>query len=304
MSWPSYKKGFKAWLQLEKGLSSNSIQAYLRDMEKLTQFMEIRGYSYSPQEVNLKLLREFTGWIHELGLSEFSQARIISGIRSFYDYLIDEGVMEENPCSLLESPRLSRKLPDVLHHEEIERIISSIDLSQASGHRNRAIIEVLYSCGLRVSELTGLKISDMNFEDEFIRVTGKGNKERLVPVGTTAIKQVQHYILERNKITPARGSEDILFLNNRGKGLSRVMIFMIIKKLASDAGIRKAISPHTFRHSFATVLVENGADLRAVQDMLGHSSITTTEIYTHLDRNYLKKVIDTYHPSAKKRKGL
>jgi integrase/recombinase XerD len=302
MSWPAYKKGFKAWLQLEKGLSANSIDAYLRDVDKLTAFLELRGRNLSPGEVDLKMLREFTGWIHEIGLSEFTHARIVSGVRCFYEYLGDEGMVDNNLADLLEAPRLSRNLPDVLHPDEIERIIKYIDLSSAFGHRNRAIIEILYSCGLRVSELTGLKISDIYFDEEFIRVIGKGNKERLIPAGKIALRQVKNYLLERDAINVAKSAEDILFLNNRGKPLSRVMIFLIIKKLAREAGVKKTISPHTFRHSFATVLVENGADLRAVQEMLGHSSITTTEIYTHLDRNYLKKVLDMYHPASKKKR--
>jgi integrase/recombinase XerD len=300
MSWPAYKKGFKAWLQLEKGLSKNTIEAYLHDADKLTQFIDYFRLNLSPQEVTTKHLRDFVQWIHEMGLSAFTQARIISGVKAFFEYLIADEMIAASPAELIESPRLARALPDVLQPSEIDRIINGIDLSQPLAHRNRAIIEVLFSCGLRVSELTALKLTHINFEEQYIRVTGKGDKERLVPIGKTALKQIRNYLHERSTIKQDRAAEDIVFLNNRGKGLSRVMVFLIIKKLVKEAGINKVISPHTFRHSFATVLVENGADLRAVQEMLGHSSITTTEIYTHLDRTYLHKIIDTYHPRGRK----
>ena len=251
-------------------------------------------------ELELKTLQKFIHWINELGLSEFSQARIVSGIKAFYKYLLMEDLTTSNPSELLEAPKLKRKLPDTLSINEIEKIIDSIDLSKPSGERDKAIIETLYSCGLRVSELTNLKISNIYFDASFIRVIGKGDKERLVPLGSKAIKQIEIYMHQvRNHIAIKKGNEDFVFLNNKGTKLSRIMIFMLIKKLAAQVGIQKNISPHTFRHSFATHLVEGGADLRALQEMLWHESITTTEIYTHLDRSYLRQTLMAYHPRFK-----
>lgn len=298
--WEPYKKGFKAYLQLEKSLSENSVAAYLHDIDKLTAYLEQKGNILSPKEVSLKELEEFLQWITELGMMPGSQARIISGLKSFFKYCLLEQVVTTDPTLLLESPKLKRKLPDVLSFNEIEDIIGQIDLSTPEGGRNKAMLETLYSCGLRVSELVTLRISCLYLDVGFIRVIGKGDKERLVPIGGDAIKYISIYKDNiRVHIPVSRGEEDILFLNRRGKGLSRVMVFLIIKELAKKAGIRKVISPHTFRHSFATHLVEGGADLRAVQEMLGHESITTTEIYTHLDRKYLRNTLDKYHPAFK-----
>jgi integrase/recombinase XerD len=296
--WEAYKRGFKAYLQLERSLANNSIEAYLNDLEKLTTFIELNAVKGGPDELELTHLQEFVKWIAELGMTQASQARIISGIRTFYKYCLLEDVATKDPSALLEAPKLKRKLPDVLSFEEIEKMISQIDLSTPEGSRNKAIIETLYSCGLRVSEVVNLKISQLFLDVGFIRVIGKGNKERLVPIGSDAIKYILIY---KNQVrvhqTIIPGEEDFLFLNRRGKRLSRVMIFLIIKDLAVKAELSKNISPHTFRHSFATHLVEGGADLRAVQEMLGHESITTTEIYTHLDRAFLRKTLENFHPA-------
>jgi len=297
MNWEIYLKGFKAFLQLEKSLSLNSIEAYLRDVKKLVEFLEIKGYSYSPEQIDHKLLEGFVRWIGELGFSAVSQARIISGIRAFYKYLLIEDLLNHNPTELLEAPRTGRILPDTLSKEDVVKLISVIDLSKPEGERNKAIIETLYGCGLRVSELVNLKISTLYFDLGFIKIIGKGNKERWVPVGEMAMNQMNIYLTQvRNHVEIKKGCEDILFLNNHGSKLTRVMIFYILKQLAKSAGIQKNVSPHTLRHSFATHLVEGGADLRAVQEMLGHESITTTEIYTHLDRRYLRETIEKYHP--------
>lgn len=299
MNWDAYIKGFKSYLQLEKSLSLNSVEAYLHDIQKLVQFLKFKKYSLSPKEIELKHLEGFLKWVNELGMSAGSQARIISGIKSFYKYLLLENVLNTDPTALIEAPRLSRKLPDVLNVDDINKIIAAIDLSTDEGTRNRAMLETLYSCGLRVTELINLKISNLYFNQEYIKVTGKGDKERLVPIGSVALKQLTIYKNEiRCHIKVKKGNEDILFLNNRGSKLSRVMVFLIIKKLAEEAGLKKHISPHTFRHSFATHLIEGGADLRAVQEMLGHESITTTEIYTHLDREYLREAIIRFHPRS------
>lgn len=301
LMWEAYKKGFKAFLRLEKSLSEHSVEAYLRDVDKLTQFLGKDAHSGSPSAVTLKELQHFVKWIGELGMTATSQARIISGIRSFYKYLLTEQVITVDPTALLETPKTKRALPDVLSFDEIERIIAQIDQSTPEGGRNKAILETMYSCGLRVSELVGLKISCLYLDVGFIRVIGKGDKERLVPIGTDAIKYIKLYKDHiRVHQSPVNGFEDILFLNGRGKGLSRVMIFYIIRDLARKAAITKNISPHTFRHSFATHLVEGGADLRAVQEMLGHESITTTEIYTHLDRDFLRNTLQQFHPAFKK----
>ena len=298
--WESYKKSYKAYLQLEKSLSDNSVEAYMRDLEKLTQYLQSENNMKVPAEMNLKDLQQFIQAIARFGINAASQARIISGLKSFFKYCFIENIITKDPSVLLEAPKLKRTLPDVLSFEEIENIISKIDLSTPDGTRNKAILETMYSCGLRVSETVNLKISCLYLDIGFIRVIGKGDKERLVPIGKDAVKYIKIYKDNiRNHITPKKGFEDILFLNRFGKGLSRVMIFYIIKDLSKKAGIAKNISPHTFRHSFATHLVEGGADLRAVQEMLGHESITTTEIYTHLDRDYLRKTLQNFHPAYK-----
>lgn len=298
--WEPYKNGFKAYLQLERSLSENSVQAYLADIEKLTAFFVLQGLAKTPATVTLPDLQAFIRWIAELGMTQSSQARIISGIRTFYRYCLLEDICATDPTQLLEAPKLRRKLPDTLSFSEIEAIINAIDLSTPEGTRNKAILETLYSCGLRVSEVVNLRISQLHFAEEFIQVIGKGNKERLIPIGESAMKYIGIYYNEiRRKGPVQKGEEDILFLNRRGKRLSRVMIFLIIKDLAQKAKITKNISPHTFRHSFATHLVEGGADLRAVQEMLGHESITTTEIYTHLDRDFLRTTLHQFHPAFK-----
>jgi len=301
MKWSVEIKGFSSYLKLEKGLSKNSISAYLNDVEKLSQYMEMEHPDLLISKIELNDLRTFINWIAELGISARSQARIISGVKAFFSYLSLEDMVKENPTDLLESPKLSRKLPTVLSIEEINSMIAEIDLSKNEGQRNRAILETLYGSGLRVSELTDLKLSHLMFEQGFVRVIGKGNKERIVPIGGEAKKQINFYMEHyRNRMEVKKEAEDILFLNRRGRALSRVMVFNIIKDLCKKAGISKNVSPHTFRHSFATHLVEGGADLRAVQEMLGHESIITTEIYTHLDREYLRDVITQFHPRSRK----
>jgi integrase/recombinase XerD len=298
--WEAYKKGFKAYLQLERSLSGNSVDAYLTDIDKLTAFMALQQWAKSPAQITLEDLQEFVRWVAELGMTGSSQARIISGIRTFYRYCLLEGLATADPTLLLEAPKLKRKLPDVLSYAEIEAILAQIDRSTPEGERNRAILEVMYSCGLRVSEVVELKLSQLHFDVGFIRVVGKGNKERLVPIGESAVKHIVLYCDTVRRSGPVqKGEEDIVFLNRRGKRLTRVMIFLILKELVHKAGIHKNISPHTFRHSFATHLVEGGADLRAVQEMLGHESITTTEIYTHLDREFLRSTLQAFHPAYK-----
>jgi integrase/recombinase XerD len=298
--WEGYKKGFKAYLQLEKSLSENSVEAYLHDIEMLTAFLLATNQTKAPSDIVLKDLQAFVKWVSELGMTASSQARVISGIRSFFKYCILEQICNTDPSILLNAPKSKRKLPDTLHFDEIELIIGQIDLSSPEGGRNKAILETMYSCGLRVSEVVNLKISGLYLDVGFLKVTGKGDKERLVPIGSEAIKCIKIYKDKIRVHQPIQmGSEDILFLNRRGKKLSRVMIFYIIKDLAVKAGITKVISPHTFRHSFATHLVEGGADLRAVQEMLGHESITTTEIYTHLDSHFLKDTMQRFHPGFK-----
>jgi len=299
--WEAYKKGYKAYLRLEKSLSDHSVEAYLHDVTKLTQYLQVVNAEKNPAALTLKDLQAFVKWIGELGMGATTQARIISGIRSFYKYLLTEQLVTIDPSTLLEAPKTRRKLPDTLSFEEIEQLIGAIDLSSLEGTRNKAILETMYSCGLRVSELVGLKISCLYLDIGFIRVIGKGDKERLVPIGTDAIKCIKIYKdTVRSHQTVSEKNQDILFLNRRGHALSRVMIFYIIKSLALTAGITKVISPHTFRHSFATHLVEGGADLRAVQEMLGHESITTTEIYTHLNRDFLRDTLQQFHPAFKK----
>jgi len=299
MNWKIYIHGFKSFLALEKSLSANSIEAYLHDVEKLVQFLDYKKYNLSPKEIELTHLQEFLKWINELGMSAPSQARIISGIKGFYKYLLLENILSIDATTLLEAPKLGKKLPDTLSLEEINHLIDAIDLSTNEGQRNKAMLETIYSCGLRVSELVNLKISHLYFNDGFVKVTGKGDKERLVPIGSVAIKQINIYKEEvRCHINIKKDNEDYLFLNRRGAKLTRVMVFTIIKQLAFKIGLKKHISPHTFRHSFATHLIEGGADLRAVQEMLGHESITTTEIYTHLDRDYLQQAIIQFHPRS------
>jgi integrase/recombinase XerD len=298
--WNIYKKGFKSYLQLEKSLSDNSVEAYIHDLDKFIQFLLISNLEISPKEVELQHLENFLQWISKLGMTPSSQSRIISGLRNFYKYCLQEQISKTDPTALLEAPKLAKHLPDVLSFDEIERIINCIDVSTPEGARNKAIIETLYSCGLRVSELVNLRLSCLYFDVGYIRIIGKGDKERLVPVGSTAIKYINIYRENiRVHVPVIPGNEDIVFLNRRGRKLSRVMIFIIIKDLAKQAGITKKISPHTFRHSFATHLVEGGADLRAVQEMLGHESIITTEIYTHLNREYLRETLQQFHPAFK-----
>ncbi len=298
--WESYKKGFKAYLQLEKSLSDNSVEAYLRDVEKLTTFLMATDQKKNPAETDLKTLQQFVKWVGEPGMTASSQARTISGIKGFYKYCLIENIVTIDPTALLEAPKLKRSLPDVLSFDEIEKIIGKIDQSKPEGGRNKAILETMYSCGLRVTEAVNLQISCLYLNVGFIRVTGKGNKERLVPIGSDAVKYIKLYKDNiRVHVPIKKGCEDFLFLNKRGGQLSRIMIFYIIKDLAIKAGITKNISPHTFRHSFATHLVEGGADLRAVQEMLGHESITTTEIYTHLDRDFLRSTLQQFHPAFK-----
>mgnify|MGYP000880650700 CR=1 FL=1 len=302
MNWEIYIRGFKSFLQLEKSVSANTIEAYMADINHLVNYLSENGFeNLSPEKLRLKHLETFVASLGEKGFSKASQARTISGIKAFYKYLLVEDIIQDNPTELLESPRLSRTLPDTLSQEEVLEMIASIDLSKPEGTRNLAIIEVLYGCGLRVSELTGLRISDLYFDLGFMRVLGKGNKQRWVPIGEQAMKQTSIYIHNnRSQLLPKKGSEDVVFLNRRGSKLSRVMVFNIIKSLVERAGIHKTISPHTLRHSFATHLVENGANLRAVQEMLGHASITTTEIYTHLNSKMLRETLEKYHPLARK----
>ena len=299
MSWDVYIQQYENYLKLERSLSANSVDAYVRDIVKLKQFLELREKDLNPLQVTLQELQDMVEWINELGMSAFSQARIISGLKSFYKFLIYEGEMDVDPTTLLEAPKLGRKLPDTLSIQEIDQILEAIDHSTPEGTRNRAMLETLYSSGLRVSELIGLKTSNVHFEVGFLRVTGKGNKERLVPIGRTALKHINIYREEvRVHLDIKQGHEAFLFLNRRGRQLTRQMVFTFLKDLVVKAGIKKTISPHTFRHSFATHLIEGGADLRAVQEMLGHESITTTEIYTHLDRDYLRQVIQEFHPRS------
>ena len=299
MNWDSYIKQFGQYLKLERSLSQNSIDAYVRDVEKLQQFMELSGAKTNPLKTSSKELQKFIHYINELGMSAHSQARILSGLKAFFKYLAYEDLIENNPAALLEGPKLGRKLPDTLDYTEIIKMFDAIDLSSPEGARNRAMLETLYSSGLRVSELVELRLTNIYFDIGFLRVVGKGNKERLVPVGRDAMKYLKIYIEEvRVHFPKQKGFESYAFLNRRGRKISRVMVFLIIKGLAEKVGLKKSISPHTFRHSFATHLIEGGADLRAVQEMLGHESITTTEIYTHLDRDYLRQVVQEFHPRS------
>ncbi|GAB4236312.1 MAG: site-specific tyrosine recombinase XerD [Ekhidna sp.] len=299
LSWSAYTKQFENYLKLERSLASNSINAYVSDIAKLLQFFEIKERDVSPTKVTQQDLVDFLEFINELGMSAYTQARMVSGLKAFFKFLVYEEVISKDPSVLIEAPKLGRKLPDTLDLPEIDALFSAIDMSTPEGQRNRAILETLYSSGLRVSELTELKISNVHEDIGFLRVVGKGSKERLVPIGKSALKHIRIFRDEvRVHINIQKGFEDHLFVTKRGKSISRVMIFMIIKDLAAKIGLKKNISPHTFRHSFATHLIEGGADLRAVQEMLGHESITTTEIYTHLDRDYLKQVITQYHPRS------
>jgi integrase/recombinase XerD len=298
--WKLYFKSFEAYLKIEKSLSVNSIDAYLHDVQLLLQYLDIEGRISSPDELKLKDLENFIAHLHDLGLSDRSQARIISGLKAFYKYLIIDEHIKEDPTTLLEGPKLGKKLPDTLSFEEIENLIGALDLSKDENVRNKAMLETLYSSGLRVSELIGLQISHIYQDVGFIRVIGKGNKERLIPIGSEALKHIGIYLEHvRAKLPQYPKHSDILFLNKRGTPISRVMVFLVIKKLAQQTGLNKNISPHTFRHSFATHLIEGGADLRAVQQMLGHSSITSTEIYTHLDQQYLRESLSLHHPRFK-----
>lgn len=299
LNWQQHTKGFKTYLQLERSLSGNSIEAYLHDIEKLQQFLTFKQLALLPEEIKLDTLREFLRWVSELGMMPTSQARMISGIKAFYKFLVMEDFLKQSPAELLEAPRTARKLPDTLSTLEIDAMVACIDRSKPEGMRNNAIIETMFSCGLRVTETVTLKLSDISYDEGVVKVVGKGNKERLVPIGSVALKAIKNYVNHvRVHIEVKPAFYDCVFLNSRGTSLSRVMIFYIIKKLAVEAGIRKKISPHTLRHSFATALVEAGADLRAVQQMLGHESITTTEIYTHMDREYLRDVITQFHPRS------
>lgn len=297
--WELHIKNFASYLKLERSLSVNSIEAYLRDAEKLQQYMEMMHKGTMPEGVTYKQLQGFIQYVSELGMSAHSQARILSGTKAFFKYLLFEELIDRDPTVLLEGPKLGRKLPDTLDYVEIEKLLEAIDLSKPEGARNRTMLEVLYSSGLRVSELVELRIDNIHFDIGFLRVVGKGNKERLVPIGREAMKFLKIYLEEVRVLVPKqKGFESHAFLNRRGKKLTRVMVFTIIKDLAIKIGLKKSISPHTFRHSFATHLIEGGADLRAVQEMLGHESITTTEIYTHLDRDYLRQVVQEFHPRS------
>lgn len=299
MNWNILIKQFINYLRLERSLSDNSIQAYHRDVVKLRQFLEISNIEISPEAITGDHLSRFLQYLGKLGLSPRSQARILSGIKGFYNYLLYEEIIDEDPTSIIDMPKLGRKLPDTLNLTEIEQIFDTVDLSTPTGPRNRAMLEVLYSSGLRVSELVNLRMNNLYFDIGFLRIRGKGNKERLVPVGRVALKYLRIYIEQlRIHMKIAPGFENFVFLNRRGRSLSRVMVFTIIKDLTLKSGVKKRVSPHTFRHSFATHLIEGGADLRAVQEMLGHESITTTEIYTHLDRDYLRQIITEFHPRS------
>lgn len=299
MNWDWHIKEFKNYLRLERSLSDNSVDAYVHDVVKLKQFLELSNLERGPLEITPNHLQSFIEYINELGMTPHSQARILSGVKAFYKYIMFDDLLEKNPADLIEGPKLGRKLPDTLSYHEIEQLFEAIDHSTPEGQRNRAMLEVLYSSGLRVSELIDLRLTNVMEDLGFLRVVGKGNKERLVPIGRDALKYLKIYTDEiRVHIKIAPGHENYVFLNRRGKKLTRVMVFTIIKQLVTKIGMNKTVSPHTFRHSFATHLIEGGADLRAVQEMLGHESITTTEIYTHLDRDYLRQVIQEFHPRS------
>jgi len=296
-NWVKYINDYKSYLKIERGLSVNSVTNYAFDMQKLTDYLRDNAIDVSPITITEEVLQQFIYYVYKEGLSERSRARLISGLKSFFNFLVFEDYRKDIPMELIEVPKIGRKLPDTLSTSEIDSLISAIDLSTAEGERNRAILETLYSCGLRVSELTALKLSDLFFEEGFIKITGKGNKQRFVPIGSHTQKYISIYMSSiRSHLVINKGHEDTLFLNRWGRGLTRAMVFTIIKQLAVKINLQKKISPHTFRHSFATHLLENGADLRSIQLMLGHESITTTEIYVHLDRKFLNEVINAYHP--------
>ncbi len=298
MNWQVTLHGFKAYMLLERSLSPHTIEAYLGDVNKLVQFIQISGQELGPADVQADTLSAFVMWLHELGLGARSQARLLSALKTFYKYLLLENMVQADPTELLEGPRLPRHFPEVLSFEDIQRMLDAIDLSAPNGPRNRAMLETLYACGLRVSELVDLRLSNLYLDIGFVKVIGKGDKERIVPIGEDAVKHIRLYIegVRQGMLNIHKDHANYLFLNNRGKKLTRVMVFLIIKELARKAGIQKNVSPHTFRHSFATHLIEGGADLKAVQDMLGHESILTTEIYTHLDKEYLRETVLQYHP--------
>jgi integrase/recombinase XerD len=297
LTWKQSFRNFETYLRLEKSLSDNSVEAYLNDVYKLEKYFSEKETDISPAGVSYSDLKEFLVWYAGNNKNTRTQSRVLSGLRAFFRYLLIEGEIEENPSSLIESPKIGLKLPEVLSLEEIKSILAVIDLSKPEGHRNKAIIETLYSCGLRVSELVNLRLTDIHYKEEYIVVTGKGDKQRLVPIGNLALKEIDLYKKDRDSLNVIT-DQNVLFLNRRGKRLTRAMIFTIIKDLAAKAGIRKNISPHTFRHSFATHMIEAGADLRAVQEMLGHESILTTEIYTHIDRSFLRDTLIMFHPRA------
>ncbi|MBI4929333.1 MAG: site-specific tyrosine recombinase XerD [Bacteroidetes bacterium] len=302
MQWQISIKGFQSFLKLEKSLAKNSIVAYTEDVERFVQFLADKKYDLPPDKIEHRHMTEFVKWLNELERSATTQSRVISGIRAFYKYLLLENLVTKNPTELLETPRLGRKLPDVLNVDDIDHLLSAIDMSTPKGQRDRTMLETMYSCGLRVSELVNLQLSDLFFDTGFVRVIGKGDKQRLIPIGSVAMKCIGIYKDQIRIHTDAKkGFEDFLFLNNRGRGLTPAMVFIIVQNVAEKVGMKKHVSPHTFRHSFATHLVENGADLRAVQEMLGHESITTTEIYTHLDRKYLRDTIEKFHPRARRK---
>lgn len=297
MNWKNALDGFKVYLMLERSLSGNSVEAYIRDVNKLLQYMKLKNYVYEPIQVPPSVVSELMSYLNELGLESTSQARTLSGLKTFYKYLLLEDLLDVAPTDLIEAPRLARKIPDVLTFEEVEQILATIDLSKSQGLRDRAIIEILYACGLRVTELINLKISNLYFHEGYLTVIGKGNKERLVPIGSDAMKHLGFYLEHARKNMKTMPEYDnFVFINNRGKPLSRIWIFLIIKEATKAAGIEKNVSPHTFRHSFATHLIEGGADLKVVQDLLGHESITTTEVYTHLDTEYLRETVLMFHP--------
>jgi integrase/recombinase XerD len=302
MNWEITIKGFRAYMMLERSLSANTIEAYVRDLSKFKQYFELTEKEVNPDQVKGEDIEGFIFWLNELGLGARSQARLLSALKTFYKYMLIEDIVEDDPTALLEGPRLNRHIPEVLSFEEIQSVLEAIDLSHPQGTRNRAMLEVLYACGLRVSELTDLRLSNYYPDVGFIKVIGKGNKERIIPIGEEAVKHINFYIegVRRGMLNIDEKSADILFLNRRGKKLTRVMIFLLVKEMTEKAGIKKNVSPHTFRHSFATHLIEGGADLKAVQDMLGHESILTTEIYTHLDTDYLRETIMSFHPQNRR----
>ena len=297
LSWKASYKNFENYLRLEKSLSENSIEAYLNDIKKLEEFFTASGIDTGPASVTYADLKEFINWFGSENRNARTQSRVLSGIRAFYKFMLIDGEIKENPSSLLDSPKIGLRLPEVLSVAEIDRIVEVIDLSRQEGHRNKAIIETLYGCGLRVSELVNLRLTDIHYGEGFVRVTGKGDKQRLVPISNKALKEIDLYKIDRSRL-PVIHDGNVVFLNRRGRKLTRAMIFTIIRDLAGKAGIMKKISPHTFRHSFATHMIEAGADLRAVQEMLGHESIMTTEIYTHIDRSFLRDTLIMFHPRS------